>query len=888
MNKTEAIKSFLESNTHPDLASLYRADMECQVNVAQGNGERIKGEYKGKQWSGFTDNTGQVWKSFRIPYNANTEPTYEDKPMRFSLEEHAEGIGMTGWNWLSKQSHWVAYDFDAIIGHSEKHPTKLTSEELEAVKNAASELPWTTVRKSTSGKGLHIYVELVNALTANHTEHAALARSILHYMSAVTGFPFDTQVDICGGNMWVWHRKMKGTDGLSLIKQGVPLEKIPTNWRDHLHVVSGKRRRVLPEFAGESFDDLSSQTQHNPLDESHKALVKFLDDSGASFWWDDDHHMLVCHTYDLKQAHAALNCRGIFDTVAEGTRQGVDHNCFMYPLRDGAWVVRRYGDGTDEADTWSNDGKGYTRCYFNKKPDLKTACKGFGGVEHPSGGFVFSDASVAIKVAKSLDVKIDIPERYQSRETKLKQHKDGRLIIHLKRESSDDTADFRGWLCEKPKEFIKICDEHVEENTVIDVGNYDDFLRHVVSETGVSLGWVLKSEKQWTDEPVTHVSTALRAMGLKPVEVQTVLGNNILKPWQLVNKPFEPEYIGDRCWNRDGAQFRYPPALDKDKYHTPTWDGILQHVGQGLDEYIVENPWCKENLLLTGADYLRCWVASLLQAPYEPLPYLFLWSSEQNTGKSIFHEALNILFTRGYVRADHALQGSFNGELESAILCVVEETDLQRNKKAYNMIKDYVTGLHISLHVKGSTPVMIRNTTHWIQCANEPTACPLFKGDTRVTVINVPPLKAMTPKRDLVTSLRKEAPDFLASVLKLELPYTADRLNIPVIETNDKRIIARTNENLLELFIDERCHKTPGYSVTIADFYEAFNTWLDPSERYMWSKRAVSKNMHPSIVKGRDHKGSWAYGNLTFQPDLEPRIPFVLSPKGESLVRKQD
>src|SRR5690606_33656401 len=103
------------------------------------------------------------------------------------------------------------------------------------------------------------------------------------------------------------------------------------------------------------------------------------------------------------------------------------------------------------------------------------------------------------------------------------------------------------------------------------------------------------------------------------------------------------------------------------------------------------------------------------------LPYLFLYGP-QGSGKSIFHEALSLLVTKGIVRADAALisQSGFNGELVSAVLCVIEETDLRQNKTiAYNRIKDWVTGKTINIHVKGGTPYSAANMTHWLQCANE-------------------------------------------------------------------------------------------------------------------------------------------------------------------------
>ncbi|MCH8860679.1 MAG: hypothetical protein IH843_06045 [Thaumarchaeota archaeon] len=247
MHRTEAILKFLQVKTHKDLADLYSFEMECQVNVSQDGGDEIDGEFKGRKWHGWSDGV-QQWKSFRIPYNANTEPTYEDRKMAFDLDAHAEGIGMTGWNWKQRISNWVAYDFDAITGHSDKHQSKLSNMEIHKVEEVASDIPWVTVRRSTSGKGLHLYVFVDDIETKNHNEHAALARSILGKMSSITGFDFSTKVDICGGNMWVWHRKMKGTEGLNVIKQGSILSDIPTNWKDHVRVVTGRRRRILPKF----------------------------------------------------------------------------------------------------------------------------------------------------------------------------------------------------------------------------------------------------------------------------------------------------------------------------------------------------------------------------------------------------------------------------------------------------------------------------------------------------------------------------------------------------------------------------------------------------------------------------------------------------------------
>ena len=854
--KTESISLFLQALTHDDLANLYDAGMECQVNVAQDGGERIAGEYMGRRWQGYTDNL-TVWKAFRIPYHANTEPEFNDSEIKFDLAMHAEAVGMTGWDWKNQCSKWVAFDFDAIIGHSDKNAGNLTNEELENVKNIATQIDWVTIRKSTSGHGLHIYVYVDNIPTKNHTEHSALARAILGKMSAETGFDFETKVDICGGNMWVWHRKMKGTDGLTLIKQGTVLSDVPINWRDHVKVVSGSSHRTIPidipEPERSKWEELCGQRYKVKLDDDHQALIKWLHESGAAAWWDQDHWMLVTHTAHLKDAYDDLNMRGHFDTQSTGKDHG-DHNCFLFPMRDGAWAVRRYSHGVQEHISWDQDGAGWTRCFLNRKPDLATAAKTFGGLEDPKGGFIFQEAEVAAKAARLLGVDFKYNPSYAYRETTLKQHKDGRLIVEIENRDNDNSDKMGGWLRKGRKPWTQIFNIQASSPTEREVGNYDDLIRHTITETGEDYGWLIKSNNVWQEEPLVHIKLALASMYFKTAEITTILGSSVFKCWKLVNKPFKPEYPGDREWNRHAAQFRFKPSQNVEDLHYPSWMAILNHCGGGLDRIISDHPWCQANGILTGGDYFKVWIASLFQHPDEPLPYIFMYGP-QNSGKSIFHEALSLLLTKGYRRADHALsnQSGFNGELEGAIICVVEETDLRRNKNAYNLIKDWVTAREISIRALYKNPFHVKNTTHWIQCANDHQACPIFTGDTRITMAYVEGLSLidLIPKRRLIASLEEEASDFLAAVLHLEIPESDDRLNVPVIDSEEKVIAQELNQSDLEFFISEKCVPINGHMIKFSDFYTKFLEWVDPNSIHDWSKKRVGKELPPHFPKAR-------------------------------------
>lgn len=883
LTKTESIKAFLTASTHADLAALYTPDMECQVNVAADGGTRIEGEYMGRGWQGWTDGL-QTWKSFRIPVNANTVPEYKDGKMAFSLEQHAEGIGMTGWDWKNLLSRWVAFDFDAFTGHSARHAKKLTPEEITAVQDAVNGIPWVTIRKSAGGKGLHLYVFLEPVQTKNHNEHAALARAILGKMAAITGHDLEARVDICGQNMWVWHRKMKGTDGLALVRSGGTLnvESLVPNWRDHVQVITGHRRKSLPKFISDVsesgsteaerwFLELTGQSTRTPLDDEHKRLIKWLDDHGTQSWWDIDHHMLVTHTFHLKEAHEALKLRGIFETLSQGTEAGHDHNAYLFPLRRGGWAVRRYSMGVAEAPSWDQDGRGWTRCYYNVDPDLGSAARALGGLEDPSGGYEFNEADIARDAATALGAVIpELPPGIKPQKARLKPHKDGRVVMEIEGDKTAIAAhEMKGWLHKKGK-WTRIFNVANLAPAETEVPMNDDFVRHIVTNTGEDFGWVIRGENEtWRMEPLTHVQKALEATGVNPKDVKMIIGSSVIKCWTLVNRPFQPEYPGDRLWNRNAAQFRYIPSQNEElKY--PHWLKILNHIGAGLDVAIKDSAWAKMNGILTGADYLKVWIASLFKEPLEPLPYLFFYGS-QNCGKSIFHEAISRLITKGYIRADNALvnQQGFNEELANAIICVVEEINLKRDKNALNRIKDWVTARDLPIHPKGRTVYHVPNSTHWVQAANDPNFCPVFPGDTRITMIHVPDIDPveMIPKKRMLEALDAEAADFLGEILRLEIPPSNDRLNVPVIVTAEKAESERANRTPLQQFLAEKVHYVPGEMIKLSELYDAFIEYADPTDVINFSKQRFGRELPVHFPKGRSRSDGQHYvGNVSFEP----------------------
>ena len=876
--KTEVIKRFLDLKTHKDLADLYNYDMEVQVNVAKENGKQVEfGEFRGREWRAFTDGIN-IWKPFRIPLNANSDPEYKDSPMSFSLESYAEGIGMTGWDWKNKVSRWVAFDFDAIVGHSDSHSKKLDESQLKQIEDALKTVPFVTLRRSTSGKGLHLYIFLDPVSTSNHTEHAALSRAILSMLSGLTAFDFASKVDVCGGNMWVWHRKMTVENkGLSLIKAGEKLSTVPANWRDHINVVTRKTRKSIPEFVynidsntpDKLFTELTGQRTRIPLDKDHRKLIDWLAANNCVWWWDQDNWMLVTHTIHLKDAHCALRFCGQFETIATGADKGHDHNAFCFPLRNGAWAIRRYSPGTQEHESWDQDGKRWTRCYYNKEADFFTLTRLNGGIENEKGSYVFRTAQQVQRVLLGLGVNIDLPQWIMVRRSIIKPlFKDDKLAVQISAESHDKPDDMPGWDNEKKmwKRIFKVSIPTSPEPES-DV-NYDDILRHVVSGES-DAGWLIKRDGIWVEEPLIHIKAALGYMGNDPKETHHIVGASVLKSWTLVNKPFQPEYPGNREWNRGAANFAVLPTQNTDKLEFPHWQMILDHCGESLNNSVLEDEWCKEIGIAKGSQFLMLWLASLFKQPDKPTTYLAFYGS-QDSGKSIFHEMVSeILVTGGVMRADNALTNpsAFNQELASAFLCTIEETDLRKNKLAYNRIKDWVTSPQIMIHQKMMTPYMIQNCTHYIQCCNEIEEVPIFEGDTRITLIKVnclPPEKKI-PKSELMTLLRKEAPDFLAAVLAIQIPRSNSRLAVPTIMTPEKIRAAEKNLNLLEQFIKECVNEVNGYCVSAEQFFMEMQMWLDERDRSYWTKSRIGRELPDRIVRGRLSSNQLThYGNITF------------------------
>ncbi len=877
MKTSEVLTNFFKNIHHncARIAGWYTPSMEVQINVLKNQGEPdSKGVYT-------DDKQPYKWYNIRIPRNAKTEPLDNDHDLQFPLDIYAEYIGMTGWDWKNKQSVRFGFDYDSVAGHAAG--VGITDATMEEVKAKAYNIPELLILRSTSGSGLHLYLECDPKDlpdTATHTEHSALALAALNDLSTRVGFDFHAHMDVGGGNMWVWARKMTPENqGLTVEKDNVhpsgdrAYYTPPENWRDYLEVAKGSR--TTPRITGVDADSQAhidkQNTSHNrvKLTAEHKRLIGDLHETcpDTTTVWLDDQWLLQTHTCALKRVFNRCEYIGLFDTLSQGNDL-TKPNCFAYPQADGGWRVQRFGKGTNETPEWIKTIEGWTSCFFNSPITLGIASASK-GAEDTDGGFVFNNQEEALKALRALGTQITIPEVLQDRTTKVSSHKDGRLKVEIVVEPKIDIdLNLTGWI-RKKGQWVKLygTGERCKPNTEVDLEILDEMVRSLVNPEHEPTNWAIRHiDGYWMHTKKDDAKTMLAGSQFAKLTAQAqaqALGNS----WTRVNLPFQPEYPGGRKWNCDGAQWKIKPAdleADVEPQH-PHWDMIIRHCSQDLDVGLKTDKWAIENNITSGYDYLMSWIVSVFRHPFRALPYLF-FHGDQGSGKSILHEAIELLMTKGVVRADHALTNpsGFNGELAGAILCVVEEKNISTAPEAYARLKDWVTAISLGIRPLYKQVFSIRNSTHWMHMANESDNCPIFPGDTRVISMHVPFFEnAEIPKDQLLDILIKEAPQFLASVQRWKLPDVCGRLQMPIIMTPTRSQQQESNRDPLESYINDQCYYAPGETVTLKDFYSKFITTLSNTERINWQKRNVIGRLKTCFPVG-NHDSNQVIGNLSF------------------------
>jgi len=125
-------------------------------------------------------------------------------------------VGTAFFDWVNKIQLTIGIDIDT----NDNHASGLDNASFERTLDAVRRVPWLEARRSTGGKGLHLFPKFAYPVdVASRAEGSALARAAITLASRVAGFDFKAVKDCAGGNMWVYRNDAAATPTKSLKKQ---------------------------------------------------------------------------------------------------------------------------------------------------------------------------------------------------------------------------------------------------------------------------------------------------------------------------------------------------------------------------------------------------------------------------------------------------------------------------------------------------------------------------------------------------------------------------------------------------------------------------------------------------------------------------------------------
>ena len=275
----------------------------------------------------YTDGINRWW-SLRIPRNSGDSPEYKDYPLPFPMELFTSDIGLSGHNWMDQLSVYAAADVDkvfATVGDG-GHAKGLDEEQIGALEAKLAPVPYVAIRRSTQGKGRHLYLPFDGITTENHTVHATLARAAFLKLGVDAGFDILDSVDVFGAIIYIWStRASRENRGYELLKPATAVltEADLPGWRDTIATHRRRCRAIVETDLGgdnkrsldDMFDDLCESFPVFERDEQHKKIMADVAERGWPVMWNDHAGYYETHTFGLKETHEALKLRVLQDRI---------------------------------------------------------------------------------------------------------------------------------------------------------------------------------------------------------------------------------------------------------------------------------------------------------------------------------------------------------------------------------------------------------------------------------------------------------------------------------------------------------------------------------------------------------------------------------------------
>lgn len=795
----ERIESFINEEA-PENLSRYRPEFDTHIEYTK-NGET---------------------KNYRV---WDKEKNLEEKQSYLPAGEFRR-IGTTLFDVENKQA--VGFTIDIDFGHSSNPQTEESIRELKQ-----KVAPFADVLSSTGGKGLHIVGWFDTPIPCeSRREYSAICKAAARVIENLADCSLVDAIDKDGGILWL----ASIDQAENAFEHESPMPGLATiSAADVLAELDAPPPRREPTT--KSSADL--QPEHERVLAAIKETKYPCDEHTL-----DGSNAYRTHLCALAEVHANDDIRGPFKTTSPGNTPH-ETNCTIIPLEDGGWKVLSFRK--EDGEGWFQSGD-MSVTYFDCPPyaeDVFTLAEKYGGNQLKGLGKdvrKFADTASLAKVLEHFGIADAIPEQLGGRQATLKVNENS-LEVTVPRLPNESPPD--GWVASKQQLVVTFPVEGMRQRRSIDIPivrvayPFNEFGK----QTGDTQFHITHDDETVKTEPLANVKLVLKAKGYKDEQITDTLGKKIANPLKISTQPFKSGEVG-------GFWFRgYQLACEPKPGSHPHYDMVFNHIGRYLDPYVKENDWCQINGIKSGYDFLIVYAAIMFQHPEWRVPQVFLYSEGQETGKNTWPDSLGLLMEPGAVvdAVKAAISGSaFSGELEGKLIYTLHELDLsEAGSKAESRVREWVTNPRLEVHPKGVTPYTTVNYGRVIQTANFLSYKIVDSEDSRVIVIEVPPIqRKLHWHLELEPALKSEAAAFLHTLLSYKLPEKGakgSRLYLPVFDTAAKKQaveaslmpLTEDHERLFSLVIERL---EAGEWVGLFEYHEIQKLIDAPSHFQTWRK----------------------------------------------------
>jgi hypothetical protein len=132
-------------------------------------------------------------------------------------------------------------------------------------------------------------------------------------------------------------------------------------------------------------------------------------------------------------------------------------------------------------------------------------------------------------------------------------------------------------------------------------------------------------------------------------------------------------------------------------------------------------------------------LAYKLQNPAEKVPLALVLLGDQGCGKSLWAKIVREAVTPyGAAVPSHALLSEFNGWVESALICVIDEAQGAHVSKGYDALKSYISETRTMLNEKHRVARQVDSYTFYILTSNDRRVGAYSNDDRRMYVVSAP------------------------------------------------------------------------------------------------------------------------------------------------------